>query len=66
MTRPYLERRNHQVFVLVERRKVPPKDVPAVLKKMGFGIVTYALVRQIICQMRKFHKNSQIFTPPKI
>lgn len=62
MTRPYLERRNLKVFVLVDRRKVPPKDVPDHMAKLGF-VLTYANVRKILSAFRKIHNNSHKFTP---
>ncbi len=53
MRRPYIERRNSQVMVLIDRRKMHPKDVPDQLLKMGFGLITYAAVRQIVSRLRK-------------
>lgn len=55
MTRRYLERRNRRVFVLLERRKMAPKDVAALLG------ITYDNVRKIISLLKR-HINSQKFT----
>lgn len=65
MTRPYNERRNKQVVIMVERRKIAPKDVPAALVAAGFVLITYETVRQILSKYRrtKFHNISQHFTP---
>lgn len=62
MTRSYNERRNKQIFVLVDRRKVAPKDVPAALLALGFGIITYSAVRQILSRGRIRHNLSQNVT----
>lgn len=49
MTRPYNERRNRQVWVLVERRKKHPKEVALLLK------ITYVNVRKILSRFRRQH-----------
>jgi hypothetical protein len=54
MTRPYNERRNREVFILVERRRVHPKDVPAIMLKLGHRI-SYDSVRQIVRRYRSHH-----------
>jgi len=46
MTRPYNERRNRNVVVLVERRGIPHKDVAKKLK------ITVINVRQILYRHR--------------
>lgn len=56
MTRVYLERRNRRVEVLIDRRKMAPKDVATMLG------ITYDNVRKIISLFRKRHTNSQKFT----
>lgn len=56
MTRIYLERRNKQVSVMIDRRKMHPKDVATILG------ITYVNVRKIISLFRKRHNNSQKFT----
>jgi hypothetical protein len=58
MTRPYTERRNRKIIVLIERRCIHPKDIPDLLEKVGY-FVTYENVRQIIHRHRKCHNLSQ-------
>lgn len=53
MTRTYNERRNHQVIILVERRKLPPKEVAQRLH------LTWSNVRKILSRFRKCHNLSQ-------
>lgn len=65
MTRPYNERRNRQIWVLVERRKMASKDVPAELVRRGYGLLTYVNVRKIMSLLRKIHNNSHKFTSVK-
>lgn len=57
MVKKYNERRNHQIQVLVDRRKNPlhPKDVPAEMIRLGYGIITYQNVRKIISRWRKMY-----------
>lgn len=65
MTRLYNERRNRQVIVMIDKRKIPPKDVPPLMLRLGF-VITYENVRQIIRRFRKCHKVSQnVTTLPK-
>jgi DNA-directed RNA polymerase specialized sigma24 family protein len=58
MIRPYNERRNRKVIVLVERRKMPQKEVAHKLN------LTHANVRWILFCYRKLTKpNSQKIAP---
>lgn len=59
VTRVYLERRNRQIVILVERRKVAYKDVPAIMLARGFVGLTYENVRKIVSLWRKIHNYSQ-------
>ena len=38
MTRPWNERRNRQIFVMIERRKIPPKKVAFMLGMTVWGV----------------------------
>ena len=57
--RSYNERRNREIWVLVQRRRWRYQDVPAEIERRGFGIVTYDNVRKIVSLLRKIHNNSQ-------
>jgi hypothetical protein len=52
MTRPRNERRNQQIIVLVERRRLLLKEVPSIMARRGF-MVTYENVRAIVSRFRK-------------
>lgn len=54
MTRPDLERRNQQVFVLVERRKIHPKQAARMMN------LTYANLRVILHRIRRLRASVTI------
>lgn len=54
MTRKYNERRNQQIFVLIERRGMSHKDIAKRLR------LTLVNIRQIIFRHRQFMKRAKI------